>query len=178
MWTNGAAPHDYACPMRTKSGSIALALTLTLAGTVLSGCGLFATPETLNMTPADSGIDAKAGDFQIQNAIIIVHEDGSVSLTATLLNNSAETDNVNSITFNGKAAKLTPADQTITSGGIIQFGYNSPFYADLAQAGVIAGESVKVTVTMASGQRVIVRALAFSSSDPLYTEVSPAPVAQ
>ena len=141
MWTNRESPHDYAWPMRTKPASLALTIAaLTLGSTLLSGCGLFTTAETLNMTAGDSGMDARVGDYLAQNVILVENEAGIVSLSATIINNSDAADNITAVTFNGNQATLAPADQTLTARGIVRFGYNSTSYADLAGSSIKAGD--------------------------------------
>ncbi|MEY4348054.1 MAG: hypothetical protein RIS43_473 [Actinomycetota bacterium] len=183
MWTAaGLRGRRYACPMRSKTAL----LGLVLASLTLSGCSLFAVPETALMRPAGSGVDTTVGDILIQDTTLVSNDAGILSLSASLFNKGESADSLTAVLLNGVAAKLTPAEQTLDAGGVLRFGYNTTAYADWIPSAedpkfsavltsAVAGTSAQVTYVFASGLKTTVTCIVVSHSTPMYSSVTPAP---
>ncbi len=162
-------------------------LGLVIASLALSGCSLLAGSDTAHMRPAGTGVDTSVGDLLIQDTTVVSNDAGTLSLSATIFNKSDAADSVSAILLNDVPATLTPSDQTLLSGGVVRFGYNSTSYADwnistgeqasAGLTGAVAGTTVKVTYVFASGLTTSVNALIVSHSVPMYAAVTPAPQA-
>jgi long-subunit fatty acid transport protein len=137
------------------------------------------------MRPAGTGVDTSVGELLIQDSTVVSDDASTLSLSASIINQASAADSVTAILLNGIPATMTPADQTLLSGGLIRFGYNSTSYADwhvdaneettLALSNAIAGTTVEVTYVFASGLKTSVKTLVVSHSLPMYAEVTPAP---
>ena len=160
-------------PSRPLTSSV---VQFALIAALLSSCGYGSTVGTQNLRPAGSGVHTSVADILIQSVVLVRAEDGTLSLSGTVLSKAELVDSLIAVLIDGQTASLFPAEQVLTPGQPVRFGYRANNFADLQQNSLQAGQTVSVSFNFASGAKVEVKALIVENSNPMYSEVTPAPV--
>lgn len=156
--------------LRTRTARAAAAAALVLAVPTLAGCGMnFATDQVYTPAP---GANDRAGDVDVLNAMIVSAEDGSGTLTVTLVNNeflkgTDRADVSDELTEVGGEVSTGPnfAAVPIPSGGYVKFA-NTGVQDSQRDAAKVDRPGIKVAGDFAVGDFVEVE-LTFANADPV-----------
>ena len=127
-----------------------LPLPLVLAA-ALTGCHQGFNAATTVQDETGNGIELQAGDLQIEAVTIVAGEAGRAgSVTAVIVNNGTEADELRSITVEGKPADISPANAELAAQSSVSVRTGGDVTADVPLGQAVAGEFVEVTFVFAN----------------------------
>jgi hypothetical protein len=149
------------------------AVTVLVAAPVLSSCGTsFGAPTDQVYNPS-RGVDDRAGEVDVLNALVVTGSDGSGTLVATLVDNDqVNADALKGVVGAGQDAALTgkvAGDATIPAGGLL----NLATQGDVTLRGkrIVPGNFVQITLSFDRAGSATLDVPVVSSSDPDYADV-------
>jgi len=141
-------------PLARRTARITAVATLSLATAgLVTGCWNGPDAQTTQQVTMNSGngTQATVGPLRIENATVVLGEDGTASLIMSVFNNGTSPDNLAGATVNGIPAALPEAAE-ILPGGFRAYGYGvegNPPVDFLAVEGLDVAQSSYVPVTLA-----------------------------
>ena len=157
------------------------ALVLASSLLLLTACGAGQNAQTAQpYTPTD-GVQGESSSIQIRNVVVVANAAGDGILSATLVDQSADTtstfgapDRLTGVIINGKAATLTPAAPTLQVNTPVTFaGPASNASAVVAAVGVKPGSNVSVTFSFEIAGDVTVTALVRENNEEFAAVTAP-----
>ena len=137
---------------RRRLAATALATTAVLA---LGGCGTGFSAQTSQVYQAGVGANHR-GDIDVLNTLFVANEDGSATLSASIVNNTDAADELSSITVTTLDDK--PLEVSGTEGVKLPAGGLTSAEGFWITKGATAGDYVKVTLTFGTTAPVTIEA--------------------
>lgn len=148
---------------RLLAGLSALALPV-----LLSGCAVFSPMATENIYNPGDGVSLELGDVLVRDLLVIGDsEDGPATVSAYVLNNSAE-----EVTVSFSAAGGSPVTVDIPAGTAAQISPPDDSGVQLDSLGVAPGAMLPLTVQVGDNPPAEVSAPTVSPSNPMYADYS------
>lgn len=121
-------PVTHVTPLTPVVGSLrgrhllAAALTSLAVVGLVTGCGAGRGAQTGKAYAAADGTQARRGDIQMLNAVIVTPgAAGAAVVSTTVSNRSTKTDEIIGVTADGTAATLS-GDSSVPANGVLRFG--------------------------------------------------------
>ena len=150
-----------------------IAAAALVAAPLLSSCGVNFDAQTDQPYNPAVGVDSRAGEVDVLNALIVSGSDGSGTVVATLVNNDqAKPDTLKGVSGAGPDSGLQVqlgGDTQVPAGGLLSLAKQG----DVSAKGkrVIAGNFVKVTFSFDRAEAVTLDVPVVSSSNPDYKNI-------
>ncbi len=137
---------------RHASRTVAVAALCVATASLVAGCWNGSNAQTTQQASMNSGNGTQAtlGPLRIENATVVVGEDGKASLIMSVFNNGDSVDNLAGATVNGLPAAI-PEQAELLPGGFQSYGYGvegNPPVDFLAVEGLDVPSSSYVPVTL------------------------------
>lgn len=148
-------------PRRLLAGLSALALPA-----LLSGCAVFSPMATENVYNPGDGVNLELGDVVVRDLLVVGDaEDGPATVSAYVVNNSAE-----DVTVSFSAGDGSPATVDVPAGTAAQVSPAGESGVQLDSLGVAPGSMVPLTVQVGDNPPADVSAPTVSTSNPMYAD--------
>lgn len=133
---------------RARRTTAALAIVTLAVTPMLAGCfsGPAATTTVQSGQNSGNGQSAKAGDLSVENATLVLGENGSATLIGSVFNAGGQDDRILAVTINGTPAVVTPGSELIPANGGINYGYDGTHYINTYTLQVEPSAFVPVTM--------------------------------
>ena len=146
---------------RLLAGLSALALPA-----LLSGCALFSPMATENIYNPGDGVSVEIGDVVVRDLIVIGDsEDGPATVSAYVVNNSAE-----DVTVSFTAAGGSPVEVEVPAGTATQISPAGESGVELESLGVAPGALLPLTVQVGDNPPAEVKTPTVSTENPQYAD--------
>ena len=136
-----------------------LILALVSSSLLLTSCAAGGQAPTRIIKQVTDGVDKDAGALKIRNVLVVATPNGSGTLVAYIVNQSADADQIAGITINGQKADLTTSAPLATKKPMIFEGEAANAKSKIAALGAVAGDRVPVVFYFANAGKVEVDAL-------------------
>lgn len=161
--------------VRTRRLAAASTLLLALS---LSGCGTGGDAATNQQYQPGVGANLRTGDVQLYNALLVESEDGTVALSAGLLNTTDTAQTLESVSLapadGGSPVTVEPAaDVALTPGQLFTIG-RAGEVAGVETDDLVAGRYATLTLTFSGAGEVSIEAPVVARSET-YASVAEEP---
>ncbi len=130
------------------------------ASLLLTGCANGADAPTRMIKQVTDGVEADQGTIKVRNLLLVAQADGSAALVGTFINSGAQSDSILSLTANGIAATLNPANPVLATNAPVTFaGDVANASASIPGLNLEAGKRASVVITFASQEVIKLDAL-------------------
>jgi hypothetical protein len=162
---------------RRRTAATALATTALLA---LGGCGTGFKAQTSQVYQAGVGANHR-GEMDVLNTLFVANEDGSATLSTSIVNNSPDAQTLSGVTVTTLKGQTLPVTSTklaplsLHEGVLSTVGGASDAGGFWISKGATAGDYVRVTLTFDESAPVTLEAPVVTRTDE-YAKVVGAPV--
>jgi hypothetical protein len=170
-------PNESSELVSTVRRRTAAAAALTaVAALTLSACGTSFGAQTSQQYQASIGADVRTGPVQMLNTLLVANEDGSATLSTSLLNQSGGQRTIDSVEVTNTDGEQLPVESlkakvTLPDNVLVPIGKSSDAGGFVVTEGAEPGRYVTVTVTFTSGAPVSIEAPVVARSE-MYDDVS------